>query len=327
MKNIILILLLIFCLNNHLFSQSQGPLNPASSGTDVSVGTITWANTGNIFISDNTRSTAVMNSNGDVTYYLSSTNFGFSIPTSSTVNGIVVEIEISDNSGGGTLKDNSIKIIKGGAIVGTEKANIGNWSSTDTYKTYGSATDLWGVGWTYNDINATNFGVVISAKRTGGGANNQGMIDHIRITVYYTAPLPVELLYFKGTSKNNSIELNWETASEFNNDYFIVYKSSDGLYFNKIITIKGAGNSNTPLSYTLVDNEPYHNITYYKLTQFDYNGNFESFDIISVYNTNTSVSKLVKITNVLGQEINNSYDYIKLYYFSDGSVIKKYIVK
>lgn len=139
--------------------------------------------------------------------------------------------------------------------------------------------------------------------------------------------LPIELLLFRGEYFNNKNIIMWETVSEVNNNYFILYRSPDGFYFDIVGVIKGSGNSSVISHYSIVDNEPYNNITYYKLTQFDYNGNFESFDIISVYNTNTSVSKLVKITNVLGQEINNSYDYIKLYYFSDGSVIKKYIVK
>jgi len=136
-------------------------------------------------------------SNGDISYYITSSGYGFTIPASSIIDGIEVEIERSDNSGGGNIKDNSLRLIKGGIISGADNSAGGNWPSTDAYVTYGSPTDLWGLTWLETDINASNFGVAFSAKRSGGGAVNSGRIDHIRITVYYTPiPLPIELLYF-----------------------------------------------------------------------------------------------------------------------------------
>ena len=60
-------------------AQPSGPNSPGTTSTDATVGTITWSNTGNIVSSDDTRSNAVLNNNGDVTYYLTATNFGFAI--------------------------------------------------------------------------------------------------------------------------------------------------------------------------------------------------------------------------------------------------------
>jgi hypothetical protein len=328
MKNLIIITSLIACLNNNLFSQVQGPLNPSSFGTDTSIGTFNWTNTGNILASDDSRSSVDLNNSGDISYYLTATNFGFTIPNGSTIDGIVIDIEVSDNSGGGNIKDNSVRIIKGGLITGMDNSNGANWLTGDEYRAHGNSTDLWGTTWTDSDINASNFGVAISARRTGAGGNNTARIDNIQITVYYTEPtsLPVELLYFMGVKKNEYIELHWLTTAEYNNEYFIVYKSRDGISFNKFVRVNGAGNSNHSIHYTIIDIEPY-NTTYYKLYQLDYNGNSKSFNTIAIDNIGTSNIKLVKITNILGQEIEDTCDCLKIYYFSDGSISKSYTVR
>lgn len=155
-----------------------------SGGTfanDATVGTIDWDTPSNASASDNARASAVLLIT-EVTKYLKATNFGFAIPTGSTIRGIVVEVEKS-SAVGVTVEDNSVKIVKGGTISGTEKAVAGAWSDTDAYTTYGSATDLWGVTWTAEDINLSTFGVVVAADATAAGT---ARIDHIRITIHYT---------------------------------------------------------------------------------------------------------------------------------------------
>lgn len=92
--------------------------------------------------------------------------------------------------------------------------------------------------------------------------------------------LPVELLSFNATCQVDKIFVNWATASEANNDYFTLEKSSDGNDFLPIYTISGAGNSNSLLNYSYTDNSPY-SITYYKLRQTDFDGQYTYSDIIS----------------------------------------------
>ncbi|MGD0711065.1 MAG: hypothetical protein ABR968_07755 [Bacteroidales bacterium] len=89
-----------------------------------------------------------------------------------------------------------------------------------------------------------------------------------------TNPLPIELLYFTAQCENNQAKLKWATASETNNDYFSIEKSHNGLTFENIGTISGAGNSNSLLNYSFSDAEPYSDISYYRLKQTDFNGNF-----------------------------------------------------
>lgn len=85
-------------------------------------------------------------------------------------------------------------------------------------------------------------------------------------------PLPIELLDFDAALKDNSVELTWSTASEINNDYFTVERSSDGVSFKSVDQIDGAGNSKRILRYTHLDEAPLQGISYYRIKQTDFDG-------------------------------------------------------
>jgi hypothetical protein len=94
--------------------------------------------------------------------------------------------------------------------------------------------------------------------------------------------LPIELMSFEAKPYNEDVLLEWTTASETNNDYFEVERSYNGIDFNSIGIVKGAGNSSTLKSYSLTDYEPLTGLSYYKLKQIDYNGDFSFSDIVSI---------------------------------------------
>lgn len=94
-------------------------------------------------------------------------------------------------------------------------------------------------------------------------------------------PLPVELLFFSAKAKNSEVECTWSTASEINNDYFIVMRSKDGLQFEEAGKVDGAGNSNSVLHYSFTDKNPYSGTSYYRLKQVDFDG-VESYSQIAV---------------------------------------------
>jgi hypothetical protein len=98
----------------------------------------------------------------------------------------------------------------------------------------------------------------------------------------YCDPLPITLLSFTGKEESGRTRLDWKTASEINNDYFIIERSTDGIYWNEIIRTNGAGSSQLVLSYTEYDFSPFAGINYYRLTQVDYDGQSETFNIIAV---------------------------------------------
>ncbi|MEP7171150.1 MAG: hypothetical protein ABI855_17410, partial [Bacteroidota bacterium] len=87
--------------------------------------------------------------------------------------------------------------------------------------------------------------------------------------------LPIELTYFSATPlPEKHVKLEWTTASEINNDYFIIEKSADGIRFEEAAKIIGAGSSTSILNYTFTDThlQDAPIIIYYRLKQVDYNG-------------------------------------------------------
>lgn len=101
-------------------------------------------------------------------------------------------------------------------------------------------------------------------------------------TVQFNSPLPVTLLEFAAHPQEEKVLCKWVTASEINNDYFIVQRSKNGIDFNDIGLVDGHGNSSTPLHYTFTDNSPYSGISYYRLKQFDFDGASDLSEIVAV---------------------------------------------
>ncbi len=91
--------------------------------------------------------------------------------------------------------------------------------------------------------------------------------------------LPIELIDFHAITKNETVDLSWETATETNNDFFTIERSAEGQIWEKIKTIRGGGNSSITRGYFYTDVQPKTGISYYRLKQTDFNGNF-SYSII-----------------------------------------------
>lgn len=171
---------------------TSGPDTPGTVADDATVGSVSWSNPTNAKTNNGQYATA---------------SFGF---TSNVV-------------------DSEVKIVKAdGSIGSTNKADTGtDWSlSNDVVASYGANNDLWGETWTAADINDSDFGAVIAANSGGTithylkatnlgfsiptGAQVSGIkveiekardstkasIDFIRITVYYLAPVHVEVTSF-----------------------------------------------------------------------------------------------------------------------------------
>lgn len=139
-------------------------------------------------------------------------------------------------------------------------------------------------------------------------------------------PLPIELINFKAYLQDNWVNLEWQTASEKNNDYFTIEKSKTATDWVKVTYVNGAGNSSTVLSYNTIDQTPYNGISYYRLKQTDFDGKY-SYSQIRAVNFEQSAAEVViypnptnnqitvqanelelssiRIYNVLGQDVTN----------------------
>jgi hypothetical protein len=93
-----------------------------------------------------------------------------------------------------------------------------------------------------------------------------------QVTITYTTTQPVKMTSFAASKQGAAVQLKWSTASEQNNAYFDVQKSSDGQTFTSIGTKAGAGNSNAVLDYFFTDRKPSSGLNYYRLNQVDADG-------------------------------------------------------
>jgi len=152
--------------------------------------------------------------------------------------------------------------------------------------------------------------------------SNCGTDNQLRtITVNRVSALPIELLYFSGKPIDKSNLIYWATATEHNTTHFVVEKSENGITWSELGTVAAAGNSTQELHYDVTDNavKPIYN--YYRLTQYDTDGAYETFDPI-VLNNKTSIRIVARRTNLLGQDIDENDTGIILELYENGELIK-----
>jgi len=159
--------------------------------------------------------------------------------------------------------------------------------------------------------------------------------------------LPIELVYFSVKYIGNRSIFSWETASEINNDYFTLQASIDGITFDNIKNIQGAGNSSYNITYEEVIELNESSYMYFRLKQTDYNGQYtyskitvsknkslennvrinkEDDNYVIDLNLYSSSSVVIKVIDVSGmviekiniRQLNTGNHIIKLKYLKDG---------
>ena len=101
--------------------------------------------------------------------------------------------------------------------------------------------------------------------------------------------LPVEMVLYNATCLDENISINWTTASETNNSHFLIERSEDGINWNVIGSVSGAGNSTTLIHYSFTDHFS-QNAQLYRLLQIDFNGKITYFNPITTNCNNSSIS-------------------------------------
>ncbi|MBI1835832.1 MAG: fibronectin type III domain-containing protein [Flavobacteriia bacterium] len=137
-----------------------------------------------------------------------------------------------------------------------------------------------------------------------------------------SAPLPITLLTFEAFSKNDDVAILWKTATEYNNDKFIVERSLDGKHFEQVGVESGAGFSIHTKSYSMIDKNYHKGVNYYRLNQVDFDGKNTYSQIVSVDMTNVTKT-IVMIINSLGQRVDAHYSGVVFDVFSDGTMVKR----
>jgi hypothetical protein len=126
-----------------------------------------------------------------------------------------------------------------------------------------------------------------------------------------TTILPIKLLSFTGSNSGASNNLQWTTASETNNASFAIERSANGVNFNAISSVNGAGTSSSAKQYTYTDAAPLVGANYYRLKQIDINGAFEYSNAIVVTAKSAATSSLAiypnPANNIATLTVSNTY--------------------
>jgi len=137
--------------------------------------------------------------------------------------------------------------------------------------------------------------------------------------------LPVTLLYFEGKEIDGMNTLKWSTASESISDYYDIEWSRDAYIWNSIGNVTAAGNSNMTIDYSFVDTQLLPIVNYYRLVQYDWDGNFEIYGPIAIDNRKEE-KRIVKYVSLSGQEINpTSTTGLVIAIYEDGTTTKVYL--
>lgn len=124
-------------------------------------------------------------------YYGLFTNFGFAVPSTKTIDNvkITIKIELTNEfaSGDTNATDYSLRLIKGGVVVGNDKADLVTEFTNEAYvyREYSFTPAQWGVALTHSDVNASDFGFAYCV-RSNGFCFNTVALDYGSITLTYS---------------------------------------------------------------------------------------------------------------------------------------------
>ncbi len=112
-----------------------------------------------------------------------------------------------------------------------------------------------------------------------------------RLSASIFVALPVSLLWLRAQPGAGGVDLDWATATETENDYFLIQRGSDGQAFSDIGRVAGAKNSSVVRTYRFTDPQPLSGHAYYRLKQVDLDEKFSYSQVVSVRQPGVSLFK------------------------------------
>lgn len=148
--------------------------------------------------------------------------------------------------------------------------DVDGFASPIAFKTLNSSGSFSG----FNiNLNAFNNLPSLTIRVHGFNANTSfGTLTFDEMTFQTIIIVPVELAYFDAEKMENSSILNWATYSELENETYVIERSHNGLDFEAIDEIDGAGTSAEFLTYEFEDENPINGRNYYRLRMIDFAG-------------------------------------------------------
>jgi Bacterial Ig-like domain (group 3)/MBG domain len=184
----IILFLLVTLFVSPAYADSTSLFPGAGANVDT-IGTVAWSNPGNITANDGADASASVPSGGGITNYLQGSQFGFTIPAGSSIQGITVAIKRrTTGNPNPQLRDYEVRLVKGGVVVGDNRADlVTEWPHAQYGTvTYGGTSDLWGTTWTAAEVNANDFGVALSARNQNPSNAKNALVDYFQVTIEYS---------------------------------------------------------------------------------------------------------------------------------------------
>ena len=242
----------------------------------------------------------------------------------------LLEVQVSTN--GGTTYISELRIAGNsnarwdytatGTITHTANGSFTNSLAPtgDVYQAPAGATTTGPSTVTLNlPVNITQVAIDIFCRANSTG--EEWWLDNIQLIEI--VPLPVELTVFEGFSTDQGNIIKWQTASEHNSSHYLLERSTTGEFNeNSVVQIvQAAGNSTETIDYVHLDKGYSQTINYYRLTQVDFDGQFEIYGPISI-NNSFKVKKVVKVVNTLGQQVDETATGVLFEVYEDGTLNK-----
>jgi hypothetical protein len=184
-------------------------------------------------------------------------------------------------------------------IAGSNYINTTN-ESTLVGQSFDPATNTWRGN---ASGTAVFYGTWTGARTVSGASVTDGDFFASWTLSLQSLLLPIELLEFTAECVNGQPLLQWATGSETNNDYFLLESSDNGIDFQPVTTIWGAGTSSTMNTYEFLDYNQYSGTAYFRLTQVDFDGTLTYSDVIALEDCNSNLNG-VSVYTGSGHEIN-----------------------
>ncbi len=166
--------------------------------------------------------------------------------------------------------------------------------------------------------NMTQVAIDILARVNSAG--EQWWIDNIELWEIKPVGLPVELVSLNGYNKDYKNSVVWVTASENGCDYYEIEKSIDGAEWHHIGSVVGSGTTNEMREYSFDDYEFREIINYYRLKQYDFDGEYEVLGIVAIDNSDKK-KYILKVYDLTGREVGLEFYGVKIILYSDGSTM------
>jgi hypothetical protein len=222
------------------------------------------------------------------------------------------EVTYTENSYGGSSSTNYVAEVDNGDAKGLcQDVSFSNTSSRTLYidycrrqdnfapnsitlqvcigtlcTTFTASQTSWGYAtfaWTFTPPSSGSLELKITAydptQWVGGTRDNYGVVIS---NVGFSATTPITLTNFMAAKNGPDVDITWQTATEINNDYFIIEKSKNSIDFTAVGIVEGAGNSQNVLNYQTTDPSPYNGTSYYRLKQTDFDGTVSYSKTIAV---------------------------------------------